>query len=90
MSISSAAETYLWEVWGYDDVAEVDDNTFECLKENVRMAEAAGYDWHLDVELVEAIKEYREREPADGAWPGYGNAIADVSHRQTQAMRLKR
>lgn len=47
MAISSDAQKYLNEVWGYDRVEDVDPLTWDCIKENCP-------EFPLDVELVDA------------------------------------
>ena len=47
MTISSDAQKYLKEVWGYDRVEDVDPLTWDCIKENCP-------DGRSDVELVDA------------------------------------
>jgi hypothetical protein len=61
-NVSDEARKYLWEVWKYLNPASMDDQTAECVCENVR--DNPG-DWVHDVEIWEAFKAAHPERAAE-------------------------
>lgn len=63
--MSPDAQTYLKEVWGYDRIEDVDDQTMGVIAENVMEARIVEKDWPLDEELWKAfVFRYPDRAEA--------------------------
>jgi hypothetical protein len=53
--LSKEAKKYLKEVWGFDNIKDIDNQTIACLKENITLENFFG-EYSLDREILVALE----------------------------------